>query len=104
MCICISLYIYIYKKNYFGTIPEKTKAKIRFSNKSFDEFLQHANENSFFLKSTTSDEIINIISSLKESKSVGPNNSNKNIKLLKNDTSLQMTNIHNLFFYRTLSF
>ena len=48
--------------DYFNTVAEKTKAKIKFSNKSFDEFLQHANENSFFLKSTSLDEIINLIS------------------------------------------
>ena len=36
--------------DYFSTIAEKTKAKVRFSNKSFDGFLQHANENFFFAK------------------------------------------------------
>ena len=39
----------------FSTIAEKTKAKVRFSNKSFDEFLQYPNENSFFLRPTSSD-------------------------------------------------
>ena len=37
-------------------IAEKTKAKIRFSNKSSDEFLQHSNEKSFYLKPTSLDE------------------------------------------------
>ena len=48
----------ITNSDYFSAIPKKTKAKIKFSNKSFDEFLQHANGNSFFLKPITSDEII----------------------------------------------
>ena len=74
-----------------GTRTEKTRAKIRFSNKSLNEFLQHANENSFFLKWTNSDEIINLISSVNESKSVGPNSlPTKILELLKNDISLQI--------------
>ena len=64
-----------------STIAENTKAKIKFSNKSFDGFLQHANENSFFLKPTISDEIISLISSLNEIKSVSWS---KILKLLKN--------------------
>ena len=48
----------ITNSDYFSAIPKKTKAKIKFSNKSFDEFLQHANGNYFFLKPITSDEII----------------------------------------------
>ena len=45
---------------------------MNFFNKSFDGFLQNANENSFFLKPNTSEEIINLISSY-ESTLVGPN-------------------------------
>ena len=85
--------------DYFSTIAEKTKAKVRFSNKSFDEFLQHPNKNSFFLRPTSSDEITNLILSLNESKSVGPNGlPTKRLKLLKNDISLQLTKIFNLPF------
>ena len=85
--------------DYFSTIAEKTKAKVRFSNKSFDEFLQHLNGNSFFIRPTTSDEISNLILSLNESKSVGPYGLPiKIIKLLENDISLQLTNIFNLSF------
>ena len=85
--------------DYFSTIAEKTKAKIKFSNKLNDEFLQHAKENSLFLKAASSNEIIYLISSLNESKSVGPNSPRtKILKLLKNDISLQMTNIFNLSF------
>ena len=85
--------------DYFSTIAEKTKAKVRFSNKSFDAFLQHPKESSFFLRPTSSDEITNLNLSLNESKSVGPNSlPTKILKLLKNDILLQMTNIFNLFF------
>ena len=74
--------------DYFSTIAEKTKAKVRFSNKSFNGFLQHANENSFFLRPTSSDEITNLIASLNESKSVDPNGlPTKMLKLSKNDIS-----------------
>ena len=50
----------ITNSDYFSAIPKKkkTKAKIKFSNKSSDEFLQHANENSFLLKPIIADEII----------------------------------------------
>ena len=85
--------------DYFSTIAEKTKAKIGFLNKSFDNFLQRPNKNSFFLRPTSSDEITNLILSLNESKSVGPNGlPTKILKLLKNDISLQLTNIFNLSF------
>ena len=83
--------------DYFSTIAEKTKAKFRFSNKSFDEFLQHPNENSFFLRQTSSDELTNLILPLNERKSVCPNGlPTKILKLLKNDISLQLTNVFNL--------
>ena len=85
--------------DYLSTIAEKTKAKVRFSNKSFDEFLQHPNKNSFFTGPTGSDEITNLILSLIESKSVGPNGlPTKILKLFKNDISLQLTNVLNLSF------
>ena len=85
--------------DYFSTIVEKTKAKVRFSNKSFDEFLQYPNENSFFLRPTSPDEITNLILSLNESKWVGPNGfPTKILKLLKNDISLHLANIFNFLF------
>ena len=42
--------------DYFSKIEEKTKPKIRFSYKSFDEFHQDATKYSVFLKPTSSDE------------------------------------------------
>ena len=75
------------------------KAKVRFSNKSFDEFFQNTKQNSFFLRPTSLDEITNLILSLNESKSVGSDGlPTKILKLLKNDISLQLTNIFNLSF------
>ena len=47
--------------DYFSAIAEKTKAKIKFSNKSHDELFKHANKTSFFLKPTASVQIINLI-------------------------------------------
>ena len=62
--------------------------------------LQYYNENSFFLKGTTSDEIINFVSSLNEGLTDGPNSlSIEILKPLKNDASLQMNNICNLSFF-----
>ena len=85
--------------DYFSTTAEKTKAKVRFLNKPFDEFLHHPNKTSFFLRPTSSDELTNLILSLNKSKSVGPNGlPTKILKLLKNDISLQLTNIFNLSF------
>ena len=62
--------------------------------------LQHDNGNSFFLKATTSDEINNFVSSLNQGKTFGSNSLPTEIlKILKNDISLQITNICNLFFF-----
>ena len=52
-------------------LPKKTKAKIKFSNKSFVDFLHHPVDDSFFIKARNSDEIKNIISKLNKSKSTG---------------------------------
>ena len=59
--------------DYFSTIAEKTKRKVKFLNKSLDEFLQHTNGNSFFLKPAASDEIVSLISPLNGNKTVGLN-------------------------------
>ena len=79
---------------YFSTIAEKVKAKIKFSNKLFDEFYHYASKTYFFLNLTTSDEVVNVISSLNKSKTVGANSlPTKIIKLWKNDVLLQMAYI-----------
>lgn len=43
---------------------KRLKQQLNFSSESFDEVLQLANENFFLWKQTTSDEIVNLISSL----------------------------------------
>ena len=47
--------------DYFISIAEKAKTKIKFSNKSFTGFLYYSIDNSFFIKATNSDEFKNII-------------------------------------------
>ena len=84
---------------YFSTIAKKTNAKIKFSNKSFTDFLHHPINDSFFIKTTNSDEIKNIISKLNENKSTGPNSlPTKILKLLKNDISSQLADTFNISF------
>ena len=59
--------------DYFSSIAEKTKANIKFSNKSFQDFLHHPNEEPLFITPTDSHEVNLIISSLNSNKSTGPN-------------------------------
>ena len=70
--------------DYFSSIAEKTKAKINFSNKSFQDFLHHPNEESLFITPTDAHEVNLIISSLNSDKLTGPNSlPTKILKLLK---------------------
>ena len=55
--------------DYFSSIAEKTKANIKFSNKSFKGFLHHPNEGSLFITPTDAHEVNLIISSLNSGKS-----------------------------------
>ena len=59
--------------DYFSSIAEKTNANIKFSNKSFQDFLHHPNEEPLFITPTDSHEVNLIISSLNINKSTGPN-------------------------------
>ena len=73
---------------YFSTIAEKTKSKISFSYKSFEDFLTTPNVNSFFLEPCSPNEIKDLISSMNQNKSSGPNSIPVRIlKLLKCDIS-----------------
>ena len=70
--------------DYFSSIAEKTKANIKFSNKSFQYFLHHTNEKSLFITSTDAHKVNLIISSLNSNKSTGPHSlPTKILKLLK---------------------
>ena len=57
--------------DYYSSIAEKTKANIKFSNKSFQDFFHHPNEESLFITSTDAHEVNLIISSLNSDKSSG---------------------------------
>ena len=84
--------------DYFSSIAEKTKANIKFSNKSFQDFLHHPNAESLFVTTTDAHEV-NLISSLNSDKSIGPNSlQTKILKLLKNDISTHLADIFNLPF------
>ena len=85
--------------DYFRSIAEKTKAKIKFSNKSFQDFLHHSNEELLFIRPTDAHEVNLIISSLNSNKSTGPNRfPTKILKLLKNEISTHLADIFNLSF------
>ena len=66
------LHIANINNNYFSPIAEKTKANIKFSNKSFQDFLHHPNEESLFITPTDAHEVNLTISSLNSDKSTGP--------------------------------
>ena len=59
--------------DYFSSIAGKTKANIKFSNKSFQDFLHHPNGQSLFITPTDAHDLNLIISSLNSDKSTGPN-------------------------------
>ena len=85
--------------DYFSSIAEKTKANIKFSNKSFQDFLHHPNEQSIFITPTDAHEV-NIISSLNSDKSTGPNSlPTKILKLLKNEISTHLADIFNRYLF-----
>ena len=85
--------------NYFSSIGEKAQSKIRFSNKTYTDYLHGDNLNSFFITPTDSEEVISIISSLSDNKSSGPNSiPTRILKLLKKDISTHLVDIFNLSF------
>ena len=80
--------------DYFSSIAEKTKASIKFLNKSFQDFLHHPNEELLFITPTDAHEINLIISSLNNDKSTGPNSlPTKILKLLKNEISTHLADV-----------
>ena len=85
--------------DYFSSIAEKTKANVKFSNKSFQDFLHHPNADSLSITPTDAHEVNLIISSLNSDKSTGPNSlPTKILKLLKNDISAHLADVFNLSF------
>ena len=84
--------------DYFSSIGEKTKANIKFSNKSFHDFVHHPNEELLFITPTDAHEV-NLISLLNSNKCTGPNSlPTKILKLLKNEISTHLADIFNLSF------
>ena len=94
-----SLHIANIFNDYFSSIAEKTKANIKFSNKSFQDFRHHPNEESLFITPTDAHDVNLIISSLNSDKSTGTNSlPTKILKLLKNEISTLLADIFNLSF------
>ena len=77
----------------------KTKESIKYPHKHFSNFLKNRSYDSFFPSTADKYEIINIISSLDWNKSTGPNSMpTKILKLLKNNISIQFSDIFNVSF------
>ena len=80
-------------------VQSQKKLKPKFSNKSFQDFLHHPNEESLFITPTDAHEVNLIISLLNSDKSTGPNSlPTKILKLLKNEISTHLADIFNLSF------
>ena len=85
--------------NYFTSGAKKTNSNIKFSSKHYIYYPSYTNINTFFLAPTDKNEISFIISSLDSHKSSGPSSIPvKILKLLKNDTSQQLSDIFNMSF------
>ena len=85
--------------DFFSTVAQKVQSKIKFSRKSFSDFLPPNIHESIILSQITEDEISKIISSLNSSKSTGPNSiPTKILKLLQVQISKHLTDIFNLSF------
>ena len=77
--------------NYFAKLSIDIQSSIRFSNKKYYDYLPPLNIESFFLTPTDSTEVSNIIFSLNQNKSDGPNSIPiKILKLLNKDISDQL--------------
>ena len=77
--------------NYFAKVAIDIQSSIRFSKKKYHDYLLPVNIESFFLTPTDSTEVSNIIFSLNQNKSDGPNSIPiKIIKVLNKDISDQL--------------
>ena len=85
--------------DYFSNVATNIRKKHFFSSKSFTDFLDKPNNNSFFLSPTNETEISSCISSLEINKGSGPFSIPVRIlQLLKYDISEPLTQIINLSF------
>ena len=86
---------------YFAKVGIDTQSFIRFYKKKYFDYLLPLNIESFFITSTDSSEVSNIISSLNQYKRDGPNNIPiKILKLLNKNISNQFAILFNQFFSR----
>ena len=82
--------------NYFAKVAVDIQSSIRFSKKKYYDYLPPLNIGSFFITPTDSTEVSNIISSLNQDKSEGPNTIPvKILKLLNKDISDQLAILFN---------
>ena len=85
--------------NYFAKVAIDIQSSIRFYKKKYYDYLLPLNIESFFLTPIDSTEVSNIISSLNQNKSDGPNSIPiKTLKLLNKDISDQLAILFNQSF------
>ena len=85
--------------DYFAKVTIEIQYSIRFSKKKYYDYFPPLNIESFFLTSTDSTDIFNIISSLNQNKSDGPNSIPlKILKLLNKEISDQLAILFNQSF------
>ena len=85
--------------NYFTNVSINVQSSIKYTNKSYSDFLPNIDINSIFISATDVTEVSNIISSLNLHKAVGPNSiPNKVLKMLNQDISTQLAELYNLSF------
>ena len=85
--------------NFFTSVAEIIHSKIKFSNKSFRNFLSSEINDSFIITSTNKEEIYEIKWSLNINKSCGPNSIlTKVLDLLQDQISNHLATIYNLSF------
>ena len=85
--------------NYFAKVTIDIQSSIRFSKKKDYDYLPPLNKESFFLTPTDSTEFSNIISSLNQNKSDGPNSIPiKILELLNKDISKKLAILSNQSF------
>ena len=84
---------------YFSNVACNLQKGIHNAGKGFDKYLKNPNDKSFFIRPTNKFEIIEIISSLQQDKSMGPNSIPDSVlKLIKYEIADPLTEIINLSF------
>ena len=85
--------------DYFCTVANDIQSSIRFSFKSYEDYLSNSNAKSFFISPTDSIEVFDIISNLSTEKSQGPSGiPMKVLCLLNNDISPLLADLFNKSF------